>query len=134
MKTLRLKRPHPLITDLLKGNFKKPIKFFLLRSIECAISIVSLMISCLIKFKQGPLFRLRGKILNINVSKWSDTMKVVGVSNFNLETVDDILVSEHETPEDARAIAKEMNDSTGMNDKYYYKAVDDSYVLHKFEP
>lgn len=45
-------------------------------------------------------------------------MKVIGKSNFDNEIV----------------VAEDMNDKSSDNSTYYYKAVEDDYVLYVFEP
>jgi len=61
-------------------------------------------------------------------------MKVIGKSNFDNETVDDILIDVNLTKENAEQIANNMNEDCAENSKYYYKAVEDDYVLYRFEP
>lgn len=61
-------------------------------------------------------------------------MKVIGKSNFDDEFVSDYLVKEGLTEAEATALAKELNDQGNDHSKYFYRAVEDGYVLYEFEP
>jgi len=62
-------------------------------------------------------------------------MKVIGKSNFDNESVSDILVSE-DLDEDMAAdvCAAENNKYGGMYATYFYSVVPDDYELYEFQP
>lgn len=60
-------------------------------------------------------------------------MKVVLVSNYNLETVNDKLLEENLTEEYAKILASDWNDKHKNND-YYALVKEDDYKLYRFEP
>lgn len=59
-------------------------------------------------------------------------MKVIAVDNFDRENVDDVLIKDNLSKEEADKIAKDYNDNI-MSDNHpiFYKAVDDNYKLFK---
>lgn len=61
-------------------------------------------------------------------------MKVVAVDNFDTELIDDILIKDNLTKEEADKIVKEHNDKMHEHSARYYRAVEDNYKLYKFEP
>lgn len=61
-------------------------------------------------------------------------MKVIGVSNFDNESVSDILVEEHLESTQASKLAMRKNEEGGMYSTYFYQAVEETYKLYKFEP
>ena len=62
-------------------------------------------------------------------------MKVVLVSNFNIETVNDILYAKDLTLEEASKKAREYNVSHPIDSHpYWAKVVEDDYKLHVWEP
>ena len=62
-------------------------------------------------------------------------MKVIAVSNFDDDQIDDILVCEAESKYWAGSIAKSLNKTSGGDrSPHFFKVVDDNYVLYKWEP
>ena len=60
-------------------------------------------------------------------------MKIIKVSNYDDSRVDDVLISENVKVEDAEALAEHLNKENKDSD-YFYRAVENSYVLYKFQP
>ena len=60
-------------------------------------------------------------------------MKIIGISNFNLETVDDILVEENVEKADGELKIQYLN-GLSEDQTYFFKLVDDNYELYQFEP
>jgi hypothetical protein len=56
-------------------------------------------------------------------------MKVVAISNFNLDSVPDRLIIEHVTKEQAIAICEEHNSTMHKTDDYYYVVKEYNYKL-----
>ena len=62
-------------------------------------------------------------------------MKIVGASNFDLETVNDVLVAENVQPFYIDHIVKALNEKYACeHSTYFFKSVEDDYKLHVFEP
>lgn len=61
-------------------------------------------------------------------------MKVVLVSNFDLYTVNDKLLKDNLSQEEANKIAEDYNNSHSENSDYYAQIKDDDYKLYKFNP
>jgi len=62
-------------------------------------------------------------------------MKIIRVSNFDKESVDDLLVSDNANERYTADIVQFLNTVfSGDESDYYFKKVEDDYVLHKFEP
>ena len=62
-------------------------------------------------------------------------MKIIMVDNFNSETKDDILIAENVQPYYAQFIADMLNDKYGGADSPdFFRAVQDEYVLFRWEP
>lgn len=63
-------------------------------------------------------------------------MKVIGKSNFDLETVSDFLVCDSATKYYAKRIAAFLNaqEAGGDYSQTYYVAVEDGYELYRWEP
>ena len=61
-------------------------------------------------------------------------MKVVGVSNFDNESVSHILVRENLTQEEAEKLADEKNAEEGELSTYFYVVKPDDYKLYRWEP
>lgn len=60
--------------------------------------------------------------------------KVIRVSNYNFETVDDVLICENVTEHHGNMIADALNDKySGDESDDYYICVSNDYILHKFE-
>lgn len=60
-------------------------------------------------------------------------MKIIGVSNFDNETTNDILICENISPEFDKVIVNLLNRKFQFQG-YFFKMVDDDYQLYKFEP
>lgn len=61
-------------------------------------------------------------------------MKIVAVSNFDLDTVDDVLIAENVSKEYADGILGYLNKNfCSAHAKYCFFLKEDAYVLHKFE-
>lgn len=58
-------------------------------------------------------------------------MKIIGTSNFNLETVDDILIQENLTEEIAIYKCNQLNKKQTEHSTYLYRVVEDNYKLYK---
>ena len=62
-------------------------------------------------------------------------MKIIGISNFDLETVNDILVAENVPPFYAKLLVDILNKKLcSKHATYFYKAVENNYKLKVFEP
>ena len=63
-------------------------------------------------------------------------MKIIGIDNFDRETVDDILICHDLTEQRATFIVRALNIvyCKGENSPTYYKAVEDDYKLRSFVP
>lgn len=59
-------------------------------------------------------------------------MKAVLVSNFDLDNVDDILLKENLSLEEATQIADDYNNSHSKDSDYYAIVKNDDYKLYKF--
>jgi hypothetical protein len=59
-------------------------------------------------------------------------MKIIGVDNLNREHISDVLVAENLNDYYAQLIVQLLN--AIPNQDYYYRAVEDSGQLYKFEP
>jgi len=59
-------------------------------------------------------------------------MKVIGRDNYNRDNIDDILVKDNLTEDEANKLAEEM-DRSGNPDRSYI-AVADDYELYEWEP
>jgi hypothetical protein len=62
-------------------------------------------------------------------------MKIIGKSNFDLETVNDILIAENVKTTYAKFIASALNDKfCTETSKYFFEAKPDEYKLYVWEP
>jgi len=62
-------------------------------------------------------------------------MKIIKVSNFDHETVDDILICENLGLIYGHKIVNHLNDTeSGETSRYYFRLVDDDYELYRFQP
>lgn len=62
-------------------------------------------------------------------------MKVVRVDNFARETVDDKLIADGLSSNDAEAMAEKLNkEQSGPDSPVYYRVVADDYKLREWEP
>ena len=61
-------------------------------------------------------------------------MKVIGKSNFDLETLSDFLVCDSATEYYAKRIAAFLNAQGGDYSQTFFKAVEDGYELYRWEP
>ena len=61
-------------------------------------------------------------------------VKIIGVSNFDDETMSDTLVAERVVEVYARDIVNSLNDSGGENSYRYYKIVPEDHKLYVWEP
>lgn len=61
-------------------------------------------------------------------------MKVVGISNHDDETVDDVLVEERLTQEMAEKIATEHNLGATDHSSYWFVVKPNDYKLHRWKP
>lgn len=60
--------------------------------------------------------------------------KVIGVDNFDRDSVSDELVEEHLSEADAKATAKRVNAGHGDMWPWFYKAVPQDHKLFTWEP
>jgi len=60
--------------------------------------------------------------------------KIVGVSNFNSEHVNDILIADNLNYYHGNLIVKLLIDTMHKYDDYFPKLVSDDYKLYKWEP
>lgn len=60
--------------------------------------------------------------------------KVIALDNYGDESVSDKLIIDNLTEEEAQTKAKELNENNVDVGLWFYKAVEDSYVLYTFEP
>ena len=61
-------------------------------------------------------------------------MKIICEDNYGRETVNDILIAENVKKHYAIKIAEFLNRDTHELGPYFYRAVDNEYKLHKWEP
>jgi hypothetical protein len=62
-------------------------------------------------------------------------MKIIGSSNYDKETVNDILVADHITDErDGKIMTDALNANASNYSHYFYSLMPDDYVLYKWEP
>lgn len=62
-------------------------------------------------------------------------MKIIGVSNFNEEGINDIIVAENVTKIFIDSIVSFLNNEFSGNTKiYYFKKVEDDYNLYTYDP
>ena len=57
-------------------------------------------------------------------------MKIIGKSNFDLETESDILICENVNEYYGNKMVEYLNSIGGSNSTYYFKKVEDNYVLY----
>lgn len=57
--------------------------------------------------------------------------KIIGIDNFDRESIDDILVKDKLTKEDADKFCEELNASTHDNHPYFYQVVEQEKKLHR---
>ena len=62
------------------------------------------------------------------------TFKVVGISNFNLDYVSDILICDSCYEYDAKRIADYFNTTYGPRHTYYFVVKPENYILNLREP
>ena len=61
-------------------------------------------------------------------------MKIIGKSNFDKDTVDDILIADNVSREYADGILDYMNENfASSSSDYYFFLVEDDYKLYTFE-
>jgi len=60
--------------------------------------------------------------------------KIIGKSNFDLETVNDILIADKLNKYYGEKIVKFLQDNTRDNDTYFPRLVEQDYKLYKWEP
>lgn len=61
-------------------------------------------------------------------------MKVIRISNFGKENVDDKLIVDNLGEQEAQDLAKKLNSSESEDSFYAYRAVSDSYSLYVYDP
>lgn len=61
-------------------------------------------------------------------------MKIVAVSNHNIETDNDMLVCDHINEHYGKRLTFFLNKDVTESSKYYFKLKDDDYILHRFQP
>jgi hypothetical protein len=61
-------------------------------------------------------------------------VKIIGKSNFDSETVDDVLICETVRESYAKIIVKALNDRGGEKSTYFYEVKPDDYKLYVWEP
>lgn len=61
-------------------------------------------------------------------------MKIIGISNHNLENVSDIIIAENIHNAYGKIIIDFLEDKTTNNSKYYPVLVEDGYQLYEFDP
>ena len=61
-------------------------------------------------------------------------MKIIATSNFDNESVSDLLIAENINEYYSILIADYFNSRIKYDDKYFYKPVMNDYKLYKFEP
>lgn len=61
-------------------------------------------------------------------------MKIIGVSNFDNEMIDDVLICDNIHKINGETIVEFMNDSASEDSFYFYKLVDSDHELYVFEP
>jgi hypothetical protein len=62
-----------------------------------------------------------------------DLMKIVGVSNYDDEKENDVLVASNLTMEKAKSMLNMINSEINPYGTYFYKIVPDDYKLHAFK-
>jgi hypothetical protein len=60
-------------------------------------------------------------------------MKIIGVSNYDDEEENDVLVASNLTVEKAKSMLNMINSEVNPNGTYVYKIVQDDYKLHVFK-
>ena len=60
--------------------------------------------------------------------------KIIGVSNFDLDNVNDILIADNLNKYYGEKILKFLFDTMGDNDKYFPRLVEQDYELYVWEP
>lgn len=60
--------------------------------------------------------------------------KIIGISNFDLDNVSDILIADNLNHYYGNLIVRYLQDITRDDDTYYPKIVDQNYELYKWEP
>jgi|APFre7841882654_1041346.scaffolds.fasta_scaffold57668_2 hypothetical protein len=63
-----------------------------------------------------------------------ESVQIILASNYDEESVSEILVSKDTVKSFAQQIVKIMNNHCGPDGTYYYKVVPLDYKLHKFQP
>lgn len=61
-------------------------------------------------------------------------MKIIGTSNFDIETVNDRLVCERVSAYDGNFLVEMLNSREGETGIYFYTLVPDDYELYVWEP
>ena len=61
-------------------------------------------------------------------------MKIIGKSNYDLDTVDDIIIAENIGKGWGELIIAAMREFMSESEKYYPLLVEDNYELYKWEP
>ena len=61
-------------------------------------------------------------------------MKIIGVDNYDRETVSDDLIAENVNPWNAKRIVDLLNEKESEDSNWFFKAVPDDHKLFKFEP
>jgi len=74
-------------------------------------------------------------VLNANKRKPINDIKykIIGVSNFNLDTVNDILICDNMSKYYGEKIVKLLENDVHDSDTYYPKLVKQDYKLYKFQ-
>lgn len=61
-------------------------------------------------------------------------MKIIGTSNFDRDSVSDILIAENVHEYWADKFVKMMNTKSGKYSTYFYQVKPDNYKLYEWEP
>ena len=61
-------------------------------------------------------------------------MKIIGISNFNLDNVSDILIASNINKYYGKIILKALKDNMNEHDIYYPRLVEDDYELYEWQP